>query len=278
MKLKSDEWTHNSAKIRSGSIALYNLNRSTSIEKLTKHYWTPRQYQLHLVHRLDTWQSQDLRLAEWAFKKKKKEIQEKIERPANGPGKRSASAKEVHQHRFRHEVQAFVQEFSGGVLFHYPLVQVRWYHSLSPGLRTANPHTIIWGHFEPVSSRTVIGYMHSLLSLTLMILSSVVFSVMKTERITGFQLKESNANGLSRIILIPKTIGSRKRDCAWGCARGINTTWENLQIEKHKSVRWVERTPSWFVLFDLQIFSGGVYPPSATSRTISFSISNSFWY
>ena len=25
-------------------------------------------------------------------------------------------------------------------------------------------------------------------------------------------------------------------------------------------------------------FSGGVYPPSATSRTISFSISNSFWY
>ena len=39
------------------------------------------------------------------------------------------------------------------------------------------------------------------------------------------------------IILIPKTIGNRKRDCAWGCARGINTTGENLQIEKHKSVR-----------------------------------------
>ena len=30
------------------------------------------------------------------------------------------------------------------------------------------------------------------------------------------------------------------------------------------------------MLFNLQIFSGGVYPPSATSRTISFSISNSF--
>ena len=58
----------------------------------------------------------------------------------------------------------------------------------------------------------------------------------------------------------------------------LNTTWENLQIEKHKSVRWAERTPSWFVLFDLQIFWGSVYPPSATSRTISFSISNSFWY
>ena len=80
------------------------------------------------------------------------------------------------------------------------------------------------------------------------------------------------------IWLIPKTIGNRKRDCAWGCAWGINTTWENLQIEKHKSVRWAERTPSWFVLFDLQFFSGGVYSPSATSRTISFSISNSFWY
>ena len=79
-------------------------------------------------------------------------------------------------------------------------------------------------------------------------------------------------------VLIPKTIGNRKRDCAWDCAWGINTTSENLQIEKHKSVRWAERTPSWFVLFDLQIFSGGVYSPSATSRTISFSISNSFWY
>ena len=38
------------------------------------------------------------------------------------------------------------------------------------------------------------------------------------------------------IKLIPKTIGNRKRDCAWGCARGINTTWE-MQIEKHKSGR-----------------------------------------
>ena len=78
--------------------------------------------------------------------------------------------------------------------------------------------------------------------------------------------------------LIPKTIGNRKRDCAWGCAWGINTTWENLQIEKHKSGRRSFRSPNWFVLFDLQIFSGGVYSPSATSRTISFSISNSFWY
>ena len=41
---------------------------------------------------------------------------------------------------------------------------------------------------------------------------------------------------------IPKTIGNRKRDCAWGCARGINATF--LQIAKHKSVRWAEWTPS----------------------------------
>ena len=78
------------------------------------------------------------------------------------------------------------------------------------------------------------------------------------------------------IKLIAKTIGNRRRDCAWGCARGINTTWENLQIEKHKLGRHSFRSPDWFVLFDVQIFSGGVYPPSATSRTISFSISNSF--
>ena len=35
-------------------------------------------------------------------------------------------------------------------------------------------------------------------------------------------------------------------------------------------------SPDWSVIFDLQIFSDGVYPPSATSRTISVSISNSF--
>ena len=58
--------------------------------------------------------------------------------------------------------------------------------------------------------------------------------------------------------IIPKTIGNRKRDCAWGCARRINTTSENLQIEKHKSGRRSFRSPDWFVLFDLQIFSGGV--------------------
>ena len=67
---------------------------------------------------------------------------------------------------------------------------------------------------------------------------------------------------LRYINLTPKTIGNRKRDCAWGCAWGINTTWENLQIEKHKSVRWAERTPSWFVLFDLQI-SQVVFIPQA---------------
>ena len=32
------------------------------------------------------------------------------------------------------------------------------------------------------------------------------------------------------------------------------------------------------MLCALQIFSGGVYPPSATSLAIASSISNSFWY
>ena len=99
-----------------------------------------------------------------------------------------------------------------------------------------------------------------------------------TKQTIDFPAAPSFFSSKKWIKLKTKTIGNRKKDCAWGCARGINTTWENLQIEKHKSVRWAERTPSWFVLFDLQIFSGGVYPPSATSRTISFSISNSFWY
>ena len=39
----------------------------------------------------------------------------------------------------------------------------------------------------------------------------------------------------------------------------IYITWENLQIAKHKSDRWAEQMPHWFVLCDLQIFSGSVY-------------------
>ena len=75
---------------------------------------------------------------------------------------------------------------------------------------------------------------------------------------------------LKHMINTKKLLKIEKRDCAWGCARRINTAWENLQSEKHKSVRSAEQTTSWFVLFDLQIFSGGVYPPSETSRTIPF--------
>ena len=81
-------------------------------------------------------------------------------------------------------------------------------------------------------------------------------------------------------MIIQKTIGNRKTDCAWVCARAINTTWENLQIEKHKSGRRAFRSPDWFVLFDLQIFSGGVYPraqPHAQSLFL-FPIVFGIWF
>ena len=64
-------------------------------------------------------------------------------------------------------------------------------------------------------------------------------SKQQSER-SNFRLHRSSLSSKKSkkwIKLIPKTIGNRKRDCAWGCAWGINTTWENLQIEKHKSVR-----------------------------------------
>ena len=58
----------------------------------------------------------------------------------------------------------------------------------------------------------------------------------------------------------------------------MEAVWLATQLYPVSLVRWAERTPSWLVLFDLQIFSSGVYHPRATSRTIFFSISNSFWY
>ena len=61
--------------------------------------------------------------------------------------------------------------------------------------------------------------------------------------------------------LIPKTIGNKKQDCAWGCARRINTTSENLQIEKHKSgVRYAHRTD---LCFSICRFSEVVFIPRA---------------
>ena len=70
------------------------------------------------------------------------------------------------------------------------------------------------------------------------------------------------------IKLIPKTIGNRKRDCEWGCARGINTTRENLQIAKHKSgrLRFVHRTDLCFAICR---FSRVVFIPRAQPHTQS---------
>ena len=79
------------------------------------------------------------------------------------------------------------------------------------------------------------------------------------------------------IKLISKTIGNRKRDCAWGCAWGINTTWENLQIEKHKSGISKAFVPLTELICAFRS-ADFLRWCCATSRTISFSISNSFWY
>ena len=96
---------------------------------------------------------------------------------------------------------------------------------------------------------------------------------------SNFRLhRPSSLTSKKWINLIPKTIGKWKRDCAWGCARGIDTTWENLQIEKHKSGRRSLRSRNWFVLFDLQIFLRRCLSPERNLTHNLFSISNSFWY
>ena len=55
--------------------------------------------------------------------------------------------------------------------------------------------------------------------------------------------------------IITKNYWKQKKRLCMRWLGVINLTWENLQIAKHKSIRWDERTPSWFVLCDLQIFS-----------------------
>ena len=62
------------------------------------------------------------------------------------------------------------------------------------------------------------------------------------------------------IKLIPKTIGNIKGDCAWGCARRINTTWENLRSTNQSGER-NERLPD--LCFSICRFSQVVFIPRA---------------
>ena len=63
---------------------------------------------------------------------------------------------------------------------------------------------------------------------------------------------------------IPKTIGNRKEDCAWNCSR-----W---QAQPEKICK------SQLCALQFADFLRLCLSPRTTSRTISFSISNSFWY
>ena len=72
------------------------------------------------------------------------------------------------------------------------------------------------------------------------------------------------------IKLIPKTIGNRKKRLCVRLRSGDKQHLKKSSDRKAQIRRRSFRSPDWFVLFDLKIFSGGVYPPSATSRTISF--------
>ena len=72
------------------------------------------------------------------------------------------------------------------------------------------------------------------------------------------------------IKLIPKTIGNRKKRLCVRFHSGDKYHLRKSSDRKAQIRNRSFRSPDWFVLFDLQIFSGGVYPPSTTSRTISF--------
>ena len=61
------------------------------------------------------------------------------------------------------------------------------------------------------------------------------------------------------MLLILKTIGNRKGDCAWSCSRG-QTQPEKICKSQRTNQCHSLRTFYWFVLCNLQIFSGCVCP------------------
>ena len=71
--------------------------------------------------------------------------------------------------------------------------------------------------------------------------------------------KETNRRRSNHIQLILKTIGNRKGDCAWSCSRG-QTQPEKICKSQRTNQCHSLRTFYWFVLCNLQIFSGCVCP------------------
>ena len=92
--------------------------------------------------------------------------------------------------------------------------------------------------------------------------------VLPIEKMNEKKSKKNESNEYQKLLEIEKEI---VREVALG---GYKHHPRKSEIANHKSGRRSFRSPDWFELCDLQIFSGGVYPPSATSRTISFSFSN----
>ena len=76
------------------------------------------------------------------------------------------------------------------------------------------------------------------------------------------------------IKLIPKTIGNRKRDCAWGCA-GVKKLNKNQLLSTNHQNPYLLRL---VMICAQQLIFLQFFNTRASSRTISFSISNSFWY
>ena len=62
--------------------------------------------------------------------------------------------------------------------------------------------------------------------------------------------------------------GNRKRECAWGCARGIKTTWENLQFE-NTNQSGERNEPLSDLCFSICRFSQVVFFPRAQPHTQS---------
>ena len=190
------------------------------------------------------------------------------------------SESERERRKWRHHCRAktgdeftlsLAQNSHLAMILHFPLPKIRTFRF---SLHTSRLTLLKWSPLWRWNSQWVFTLRHSAKKFRLLSSDSLKWR----DWTIFFWQKKLFFLSKKWIKLIPKTIGNRKRDCAWGCARGINTTRDNPQIASTKSGRRSYRSPDWFVLFDLQIFSGGVNPPSATSRAISFSISNSFWW
>ena len=142
-------------------------------------------------------------------------------------------------------------------------------------------YSTLWSHIQKKKKKKKKKKLKALISAIFFNFTnnSKFYCFRKCPGLQSYARHKSNPWNLSRpswaiLELIPKTIGNRKRDCAWGCASVKKLKKNQLLSTNHHQAKQI----GVLMICAQQLIFLQFFNTRASSRTISFSISNSFWY